>query len=177
MRQSFNILLFFCLSISAFGQKNEIYIIAPERHACQGEARHLCMKYTDEMGQGHTFYDAIQGFEYQWGHETTMEVRTEKVKNPPADGSSIDYFLVKVISDIQVPNGTEFNIRMEKEGDDYPFAKMIEKDGDNFILMYSVEIEENEILHELIDAIEKYPVITTFSHQSGRIRVEGFKPS
>jgi hypothetical protein len=175
MRHLFSLVFLATLGVSALAQKNEIYIIAPERHSCMGEARHLCMKYTLENGESHTFYDGIAGFEYQWGHEVTIEVKSKKVKNPPADGSSVDYFLVKTISDVQVPNGSEFDIRMEKEGPNYPFFEMFHFNDGIYTLMLDVEIIENDLLHEVMKEVQADNLVVTFSHQDGKIQIERYK--
>ena len=44
------------------------------------------------------FYSPIEGFNYENGYEYVIKVKKEKIDNPPADGSSIKYTLVKVIS-------------------------------------------------------------------------------
>ena len=47
------------------------------------------------------FYSQIEGFSYEPGYEYVLQVRKEKIDNPPADGSSIRYRLVKVVSKTQ----------------------------------------------------------------------------
>ena len=42
---------------------------------------------------------AIQGFEYEEGHEYVLKIKKTTLVNPPADGSSILYTLLSVISD------------------------------------------------------------------------------
>ena len=44
------------------------------------------------------FYSQIEGFDYEEGYEYVLQVEKEKIENPPADGSSIRYKLVKVVS-------------------------------------------------------------------------------
>jgi hypothetical protein len=44
------------------------------------------------------FCQAIEGFEYEKGHTYVIMVRIHEIKNPPQDGSSRRYELVKVIS-------------------------------------------------------------------------------
>ncbi|MBC8616699.1 DUF4377 domain-containing protein [Parabacteroides faecis] len=43
-------------------------------------------------------YDPIEGFEYEQGYEYVIEVKIEHIENPPADGSSLKYSLIRVIS-------------------------------------------------------------------------------
>jgi hypothetical protein len=44
------------------------------------------------------FYNRIRGFTYEEGYEYELIVNREKVVNPPADGSSLKYTLVKEVS-------------------------------------------------------------------------------
>lgn len=43
------------------------------------------------------FYSPIEGFNYQPGYVYTLKVKTEPIKNPPADGSSVKYTLIEVV--------------------------------------------------------------------------------
>ena len=51
-----------------------------------------------------TFYNHIEGFNYESGYEYIIEIKIEDVKNPPADGSSIRCILTKEISKIKKPS-------------------------------------------------------------------------
>ncbi|WP_106829723.1 DUF4377 domain-containing protein [Parabacteroides pacaensis] len=56
---------------------------------------------------------AIQGFEYKEGHEYVLKIKKTTLANPPADGSSILYTLLSVISDekkIDIPLTERFRI-------------------------------------------------------------------
>ena len=44
------------------------------------------------------FYSSIQGFQPENGFRYRIKYFTEKVKNPPADASLINYYLIKVLS-------------------------------------------------------------------------------
>ena len=44
------------------------------------------------------YFDSIEGFNYEPGFVYGLQVKKTEVKNPPADGSSIRYELVKIIS-------------------------------------------------------------------------------
>lgn len=46
------------------------------------------------------FYSKINGFDYEPGYEYVLDVKEERIENPPADGSSVSYTLVKQISKI-----------------------------------------------------------------------------
>jgi hypothetical protein len=44
------------------------------------------------------FYDPIEGFTYEEGYRWRLDVERRRVSNPSADGSSLAYRLVRVIS-------------------------------------------------------------------------------
>jgi hypothetical protein len=44
------------------------------------------------------FYSDIEGFTFEPGFDYELRVREEKVANPPADGSSLRWTLVRVVS-------------------------------------------------------------------------------
>ncbi|MBA9075730.1 DUF4377 domain-containing protein [Rufibacter quisquiliarum] len=69
---------------------------------CQGVAAQQCflVQEGDQVGSPdwRLFYDTIEGFDYEEGFVYTLQVRIEKVENPPADASGRRYRLLKVIS-------------------------------------------------------------------------------
>ena len=40
----------------------------------------------------------IKNFKYEKGYNGTLEVKTDTLKNPPADKSSVEYSLIKILS-------------------------------------------------------------------------------
>jgi hypothetical protein len=45
----------------------------------------------------------VKGFTYQEGYESTILVSVAEVKNPPADASSLDYTLIRMIDQKRAP--------------------------------------------------------------------------
>lgn len=86
--------------IRVVDKKERTIHIAPELVDCEGMAPQKCM-----IVDGKFFYSQIAGFTFEEG--TEYELRIELVYlNPedvPADGSSIDYRLIEVISERKVP--------------------------------------------------------------------------
>jgi hypothetical protein len=66
----------------------------------------------DSAGVNMFFYSGIEGFTFQWGHPVTLRVQVEQVANPPADGSSLRYTLVEVVSDEGYQPGLSFEARV-----------------------------------------------------------------
>jgi heat shock protein HslJ len=85
------------------GQVITLYV-GPELVECVGVAPQMCMQVrlspTDEYTY---FYDTIQGFTFEPGYEYVLQVSVTQIPNPPADGSSLQYTLVSVVS--QTPVG------------------------------------------------------------------------
>lgn len=77
-------------------------VIGPSQANCTGVDERLCLQAEIDGEQSH-FYDAIEGFSYQWCQRHTLLIREEAVPNPPADGSSIRYVLDEVIEATEVP--------------------------------------------------------------------------
>ncbi|MCZ7672694.1 MAG: DUF4377 domain-containing protein [Chloroflexi bacterium] len=50
------------------------------------------------MARTSFFYNPIVGFTFEPGYEYELKVMVETVENPPADGSSLRYTLVEVVS-------------------------------------------------------------------------------
>ena len=69
------------------------------RVACTGVARMQCMRVRVLPDTSwRLFYDRIEGFTYEEGYRWRLEVERRRVPNPPADGSSLAYRLVRVIA-------------------------------------------------------------------------------
>ncbi len=71
---------------------------------CVGEMQGTCLLVQEgnmigtENWEYFYFVDSIEGFNYEPGYVYALEVKKTEVENPPADGSSIRYELVKIIS-------------------------------------------------------------------------------
>lgn len=86
-------------SCSNNNHNNETLIIASKQGDCVGVAPQKCLLIKASSSQNwEYFYGSIDGFNYEPGYEYTIEIGKENIDNPPADGSSIKYKLVKVIS-------------------------------------------------------------------------------
>lgn len=74
--------------------------IGPELVACEGVAPMECMQvsYTED-GEPELFYDSIDGFAHEEGTSYVIDVQVTEVASPPADGSSLDYALVEIVSE------------------------------------------------------------------------------
>lgn len=80
--------------------KNKIFWVGGTKTECSsGVGKMQCL--TIHRGENlddatwENFYSNIEGFEFEEGMFKKIEVKEEKIENPPADGSSIRYILVK----------------------------------------------------------------------------------
>ena len=74
--------------------------IQPELADCVGVGPMECMQVSyAEDGEPELFYSAIDGFEFVEGTSYVIDVQVTDVPSPPADGSSLAYTLVEVVSE------------------------------------------------------------------------------
>jgi heat shock protein HslJ len=65
---------------------------------CVGVGPQKCMLVKENSDDDFTnFYGAIEGFDYEEGYNYILKVGIETIKNPPADGSSLKYSLIKIL--------------------------------------------------------------------------------
>lgn len=74
--------------------------VEPELVECTGVAPMECLQVAySEGGEPQLFYDAIEGFTFTEGTSYVLDVEVTEVADPPADGSSLAYRLVEVVSE------------------------------------------------------------------------------
>ncbi len=75
------------------------WLVSDLKQACVGVGPMECLVYQNmASGQWSLLYTGISGFEYDSNFAVEMEVRSEKIDHPPADGSSIRYVMVREIA-------------------------------------------------------------------------------
>lgn len=89
-----------CTAGSGISERDEkTIIIGPETADCTGVAPMKCLQVKESTnGKWTNLYTNIEGFTYEPGYEYVLKIKEEKAENPPADGSSIKYILIKEIS-------------------------------------------------------------------------------
>jgi hypothetical protein len=76
-----------------------VFQVAEVRVPCMAVAPMECYLLLGDNGaEWQLFYDAIEGFTFEWGYRYVLQVRRTTVRNPPADGSSYSYRLEQVLS-------------------------------------------------------------------------------
>lgn len=93
-------LAFTALFFISCSTANKVMYIAANKQPCTGVGNMECMMIKKDKNQNdwEYFYSSIDGFTYEQGFEYKLLIKEEKIENPPADGSSIRYKLIKVIS-------------------------------------------------------------------------------
>lgn len=76
--------------------------VADTYRDCVGLYPRKCMQVKEgEAANWTLFYDPIEGFTFEEGYEYVLLVKRDSVKNPPADGSSLRYTLVRELSRVK----------------------------------------------------------------------------
>ncbi|ALP42162.1 hypothetical protein WL1483_2743 [Aeromonas schubertii] len=82
----------------AQGPANKVMEVNSQLAHCVGVAPMKCMQVREQDdAPWQLFYQKIDGFEFEPGYRYRLEVAVRQVDNPPADGSSLHYQLVRVI--------------------------------------------------------------------------------
>ena len=107
------------------------------------------------------FYSNIAGFAYESGKIYNLSVKVESIDNPPADGSSLKYTLVELVSTQVIDNETLFDIDLKINGENF-----ITTDS-GLKLLNQIDIDCNNICNELETTIQNQDfVIGTFKRVS-----------
>ncbi|MCW3161137.1 DUF4377 domain-containing protein [Chryseobacterium oryctis] len=86
-------------SANPSNSNEKTFIVGAETADCTGIVRMKCLQIKENASENWSnFYSNIEGFSYEPGYEYVLKVKTENIPNPPADGSSIKYILIKQIS-------------------------------------------------------------------------------
>ena len=80
------------------------WFVAPEKIACQGMVPMMCLQVKERMADPWLlFHREIEGFAYEPGYLYEIVVHLRHIENPPADGSSVEYTLGRIVSKTAVP--------------------------------------------------------------------------
>jgi hypothetical protein len=77
---------------------------------CVGENVQLCFKVEKQIGTAEYFYDAIEGFRYEWGYDYTIIVERKSLKTGVADASTFTYTLKQVVKKEKVSPEETFEL-------------------------------------------------------------------
>ena len=123
----------------------------------------LLVQEDDAIGTNNwnRFYDGIAGFDYVPGKIYDLSVKVEKIKNPPADGSSYKFTLLKVKSIQEVDNETLFEVDLKKNEQNF-----VTKNS-GYKILNRIEIDCNMLCDELESRLQNQDlVVGTFKRVS-----------
>jgi len=95
------------LSTDVEGQEEIVVLeIAPDSVPCVGEMVGRCIQVRG-IGESEwrTCYSPIDGFQHEVGFRYVLEIGRREVPSPPADASSYQYRLIRVLAREPVGNG------------------------------------------------------------------------
>ncbi len=103
------ILLLFS-SVIGKSQTDKIQLITVEPYMC---VTHGAFSYELKLKASDRGAEFIQGFNFEWGYSYKLKIKAHTLKNPPQDGSSVDYILLKTIEKTKVPATYEFKMLLD----------------------------------------------------------------
>ena len=104
----------------------------------------------------------LDGFDFEWGNEYQLKLKEITLAEPPMDGSSIEFELIKVISKMPVAEDFEFKLSIESEvylgyGDDQISSLELQPDS-NYLYLEQVLIELDAERREEFETVLKTTV-------------------
>ena len=85
------------MAAATLGAGEKILEVAPTKVDCVGVAAMKCLQVREIGGPWSNFYAPIEGFDFAEGSRYRLQVKVSQIANPPADGSSLKYELVRVL--------------------------------------------------------------------------------
>jgi heat shock protein HslJ len=75
----------------------KILEVAPNLADCVGVGQTQCLQVRESGGNWQIFFGSIEGFSYKPDYSYKLLVNVSKLENPPSDGSSLKYTLVRLL--------------------------------------------------------------------------------
>ena len=170
MKKQILLLVIFGVLSSCSGDDDQTQIIEMRVNHFQttgfsiGPVLTLLVQKGDNIGTDNwtKFYSNIQGFAYEPGIVYSLSVKTEQIDNPPADGFSVKYTLLEVISKQEVDKETTFDIDLKVDGESFITTESGLK------LLNQIDIDCSNLCDLLETTLQNQDfVIGTFKHISG----------
>jgi heat shock protein HslJ len=98
MKKMVFVLMTLVFTAIGYAQTKTFYLNSQQK-SCTGAGPMQCIQYKEKQNETwKLLYQPIEGFTYEEGFLYKLKVKQVRVKNPPADGSSVHFVLKKVIS-------------------------------------------------------------------------------
>ena len=97
---TFGIVSVLMFSQTIFAQnQTQVWIVADSKTECSGVAAIKCLQVKKPQNEKWlVLAQNIERFNYEDGYTYVVRVKVDKIKNPPADGSTLKYTLKKVLN-------------------------------------------------------------------------------
>lgn len=95
-----------CDALTGSDTNEMLLYVAPYTQECVGMEVRQCMLVKENLDDDwELFYDEIEGFTYEPGFNYSLLVGWREIRNPPADGSSREYWLIRLVQRSPAPVG------------------------------------------------------------------------
>jgi len=114
-----------------------------------------------------TFLNGIEDFTYELGFDYELLVRKSEIDNPPADGSSIRYELIEVVSQTVGSTTETFEFGIVFNFGDVSESFITGTEAEGFDLLNTIPIDCSSICDELLVELENGATLTgTFTRNT-----------
>ncbi|WP_242092148.1 DUF4377 domain-containing protein [Aestuariivivens sediminicola] len=118
-------------------------------------------------------YDGIDGFVYEFGFEYQLKVIKKSLNNPPADGSSIVYELIDIISKTPTQDVTPFTLTLRSVSMINPPNFVYGDILNGFTLLDEIDIDCNDLCENLSNALANEDEVKgLFTHGENSLKLE-----
>lgn len=169
--------LFLFFSSCTLNAQTRTITVSPFKYLCYGAYnKSLCLLSHDSS------LEYIHGFEFEWGYFYSLEVTMTEIERPPADASSLEFSLVKVLAKMPVGKEHTFPLRLEPDRYQGPGEQESSFSTINdsvYVYLDDVEIEVPSSLRDEFQNMLKTRTNKegTFQHVNGkRILLINLKP-
>ncbi|HEY9168134.1 MAG TPA: DUF4377 domain-containing protein [Lutibacter sp.] len=100
------------------------------------------------------FYSNIEGFEYELGYVYDLIVEKQAIKNPPADGSSINYGLIEIISKEKIEDNVSFEVILKSTKRSDPPSFVTGNKVSGFKILNTIEIDCSDLCDQMVQMLE-----------------------
>lgn len=111
------------------------------------------------------FYEAIEGFEYELGFVYELKTIRREISNPPADGASVSYELLEIISKTPTEDETPFQLILKSSAMFNPPSFVFGDFQSGYTILDEIGIDCNSLCNELESALHNENEVTgVFTH-------------
>lgn len=94
---------------NAIADETKVILVGPILVDCVGVGPQKCMIFKENNStKWHMFYDQIEGFNFEEGISSKLEVKVSDVSDVPADASSLKYSLLEILDKTEIKHHQSF---------------------------------------------------------------------